>query len=341
MTAPPSSRQQNAGVALMIVLLVVAMISLVAVQIGSLLQLGIRQAGNREQYQQAQWFALGGERLARSLIESAFEHDKRIHPGQAWAMPGRRYPIDGGSIRLDIRDQGACFNLNALSALTTDQDGSKQKPPQAVRQLASLIQALGGSEAETAQLLEPLRDWLDEDNLTTGLRGAEDLYYTARQPPYLPANGPLASLSELGFIRGFRRDDDYVPLSEELRPWLCAPPDRDLLLNLNSLGANRLALLSALFEGKVPTDRLTQALNARPAGGFRSADEFWQRLAGDESLAGRLDAQVRPQLRVTSDFFLARIEVNLHETNLVLYSRIQVRNDQTAVYQRHYGALNE
>ena len=60
-----AARQHGRGMALMVVLLVVALISLIATHLGSLVQLNIRQAANREQYQQAYWFALGGEKLAR------------------------------------------------------------------------------------------------------------------------------------------------------------------------------------------------------------------------------------------------------------------------------------
>ncbi|NVK44509.1 MAG: type II secretion system minor pseudopilin GspK [Oceanospirillaceae bacterium] len=336
---PTTNRQRQRGVALIMVLLVVALISLVTVQLGSQLQLSIRQAANREQYQQAYWYGLGGERLARQLIESALQHDRRIHPGQAWARPGRRYPIDGGSIRIDIRDQGSCFNLNALGRITTTDSPGKQ--PRALRQLRSLMAALGGEADEIAALSEPLQDWLDADTLTSGRYGAEDLYYTRQQPPYLPANGPLVSLSELSLVRGFRRDADRSPLADRLRPYLCALPDSELRLNLNSLDATRLPLLSSVFEGQVPRASLQRLLRERPADGFRSADDFWLRLTADETLVGKIDAQVRPQLRVSSDHFLVRVEVDHYQANLVLYSRIDVNNGSTSVYQRHYGDLNE
>ncbi|MFB8830789.1 type II secretion system minor pseudopilin GspK [Azotobacter sp. CWF10] len=343
-----AARQHGRGMALMIVLLVVALISIIATHLGSLVQLNIRQAANREQYQQAYWFALGGERVARKLLESALKTDKRTHPRQAWADPRLSYPIDGGVIRIRIQDQNACFNLNALSTLNTPQDASQTKEPLLLRQFARLLEELGADESQTAQLVEPLRDWLDNDTLPTGVKGAEDLFYTGLEPAYLPANGPLADPTELYLIDGFRQlaakaRDDEQSFLHRLRPYLCALPDTKLQVNVNSLGPEQAPLLSALFEGQVPLGLLTQWLSERPAEGFGNVDEFWAllRQSGDDTLSSDVDAAVKTQLRVSSEFFLARIEVDYHDANLVLLSRIQIRNGTSAVYQRHYGALDE
>jgi len=341
-------RQHGRGMALMIVLLVVALISIIATHLGSLIQLNIQQAANREQYQQAYWFALGGERLARNLLESALKADRRTHLRQAWADPQLSYPIDGGVIRLRIQDQTACFNLNALSTLSTPQDASQTEEPLLLRQLARLLEELGADESQRVQLVEPLRDWLDKDSLPSGLRGAEDLFYTALEPAYLPANGPLADPTELHFIDGFRQLaargwSDERGLLRRLRPYLCATPGTRLQVNLNTLGPEQAPLLSALFEGRVPLALLTQWLSERPAEGFRNVDEFWAllRRSGDDTLSTDVDAAVKAQLRVSSEFFLARIEVDYQDTNLVLQSQIMVRNGTSAVYQRQYGAPDE
>ncbi|GAB3375882.1 type II secretion system minor pseudopilin GspK [Azotobacter armeniacus] len=332
--------------ALMVVLLVVALISIIATHLGSLVQLNIQQASNREQYQQAYWFALGGERLARGLIESAIKADHRIHLSQAWANPRISYPIDGGHIKVSIQDQAACFNLNVLSSLNTPQDGPQTEQPLPLRQLVHLMKELGASEYQISQLVEPLRDWLDNDTLPTGLKGAEDLFYTNLDPAYLPANGPLTDLTELNFIDGFRhmahqsRDEEQGFL-ERLRPFLCVLPGVKPLVNLNTVKPEQAPLLSALFEGQVPTTQLIQWLSDRPVEGFQRIDEFRKLLEVESMLTSGIEAVIRTQLKVTSEFFLARIEVNYHDANLVLHTRIHVQNGASVVYQRHYGAFNE
>jgi len=332
------------GVALILVLLVVALMTIVATQLGSLLQLNIQQASNREQYQQAYWYALGGERLARGLIEAALTADNRIHLGQAWASPLLSYPIDGGFMQLQIQDQRACFNINALSALNTAQDSSQDQNPRPLRQLAALLLALDLDPGLGSQLLEPLRDWLDSDSLPTGVNGGEDLFYTNQTPPYLPANGPLVDLSELAFIDGFRADgqrsDEESQQLQELRGALCALPSDTLELNLNTLTEEQAPLLGALFEGKVSNADAQQWIVDRPTEGFTDVDQFWAPLVADPQFAASIDATVKDQLNVSSDFFLARVEVNYYDANLVVYTRIKVRDGKPFVYQRHYGALN-
>jgi len=346
-----AARRQSRGMALMIVLLVVALISVVATQLGSLIQLNIQQASNRERYQQAYWFALGGERLARELLAAALATDKRIHLQQAWANPLLAYPIEGGTIRIRIRDQQNCFNLNALSPLGTPQDAAQEtaqrEQPLPLRQLAQLLQTLDASASQVEQRLDPLRDWLDSDTLPSGLNGAEDLFYTKLQPPYLPANGPLVDPSEVNFIDGFRRtaygagDSEAQDLLKKLRPYLCTLPSDKQLVNLNTLEVQQAALLSALFEGEVAPEQLSQLLNQRPAEGFMNVDEFRELLHAEELLTSGIEAILRAQLGVSSEFFLARIEVEYHEANLLLYSAIHLRNGSSVVYQRRHGVLDE
>ncbi|HEY5718412.1 MAG TPA: type II secretion system minor pseudopilin GspK [Motiliproteus sp.] len=345
-----SVRQQatpsrQGGVALILVLLVVALMSIVATQLGSLLQLNIQQASNREQYLQAYWFARGGERLARGLIEAALEADNRLHLGQAWASPLLSYPIDGGFMQVRIIDQQACYNLNALSELNTDQDGSTTALPKPVSQLHGLMTALDVDPALIGRWVDPLRDWLDKDNLPTGVDGAEDLYYTNRTPPYLPANGPLHDLTELAFIDGLGLSD--TPRSDEereqlagVRQQLCVVPAAELKLNVNTLTEEQTALLVGLFEGKITTEDAAEWLEARPEDGFNDVDAFWAQVVANETLAASIDVTTKDQLRVDSEFFLARVEVNYYDANLILYARIKVRDGKPTVYQLHYGRMD-
>jgi len=339
------SRRRSRGVALVLVLLVVALMSIVATQLGSLLQLNIQQASNREQYQQAYWYAQGGERLARGLIEAALEANNRIHLEQAWASPLLSYPIDGGYMQIGIVDQQACFNLNAFSGLETPQDGPVTAEPKPVRQFNALLAALELDPGLGAQLVEPLRDWLDRDSLPTGINGAEDLYYTNQTPPYLSANGPLFDLSELAFVDGVGRSQN--PRSDEerqqlqsLRQQLCVVASDLVELNVNTLRAEQAPLLTGLFEGKVSNDDSKEWIEARPADGFADVDGFWALVVADPAIAALIDVATKDQLRVSSDFFLARVEVNYYDANLVVYSRIKVRDGKPVVYQRHYGGLD-
>lgn len=338
------SRQQ--GVALILVLLVVALMSLVATALMSRVGLDVRRVANQAEARQAQWYGLGGERLARGLIEASLRADDRIHLEQAWASPLLSYPIDGGFMQLAVEDLQSCFNLNALSATATPQGGETEAPARVLAQFESLVRAVDEEGLlHPRGLLEPLRDWLDADTLPTGLAGAEDLYYTRLDPPYLPANGPLGGVSEINLTSGVRDlylqdDEESLEVLRRLQDFLCALPTEDWVLNLNTLGEDDLPLLMALFEGELEREQLEDWLAQRPPEGYREVDEFWSHIEADEALSERLDSTVKEQLAVTSGFFLARVQVSLYDAQRVVRAWLRVEDGQPRTWRRQYGVLD-
>lgn len=52
-------------------------------------------------------------------------------------------------------------------------------------------------------LADALTDWMDEDDSTTGIGGAESSYYLGLTEPYTAKNAVLETLDELAMVRGF------------------------------------------------------------------------------------------------------------------------------------------
>ncbi|MEH6822967.1 MAG: type II secretion system minor pseudopilin GspK [Motiliproteus sp.] len=331
---------QQQGIALIMVLLIVAVVSIVATQTSSRIQFEIQKAQNRQQYQQGYWYALGAERLARGLIEAA-KKDPTVHLDQAWANTFLTYPIDGGLMSIQISDQQTCFNLNALSTLNTPEINQPQLPL-LQRQLTQLLIELDADQNQIPQLIEPLLDWLDSDTLPTGYQGVEDLHYSSLTPAYLPANGALSDISELGLIDGFRpTDPQQREFLERLQPYLCTLPSDTTVININTLPADRAPLLAALSEAKISAEDIQALLEDRPADGYADVNAFWDLLPAPASGQPPLDQSLKNSLAVTSEFFLARIQISYYDANLILYSYIMMTADQPTTYQRRYGGPNE
>lgn len=335
-TGLPAKQQ---GVALILVLLIVAVVSIIATETSSRIQFEIQKAQNLQQYQQSYWYALGAERLARGLLEAA-KNDPTVHLDQAWANALLSYPIDGGAMSIQISDQQNCFNVNALATLNTP-EVSQPELPLLQRQLTQLLVELDADPSQIPQLMEPLLDWLDSDTLPSGYQGVEDLHYSALNPAYLPANGRLSELSELRRIEGFNPTDaQQRAFIDRLRPYLCALPSAALLININTLPAAHAPLLAALSEATIPLLDLQEALESRPAKGYADIDEFWNLLPVPAD-GTPLDERLKTVLALSSEFFLARIQVRYYDANLILYSHIQITADQPTTYQRRYGGPNE
>ncbi|TKB46682.1 type II secretion system minor pseudopilin GspK [Thalassotalea mangrovi] len=110
------SRTNNQrGVALVIVLMVIALTTILATQMSSSLIFQQQRNENLESNQQAYWYAMGAEAFAKSVLYQDFQDDKNVtHLGQRWAIGETRFPVDLGEISGEIKDAQACLNLNAL-----------------------------------------------------------------------------------------------------------------------------------------------------------------------------------------------------------------------------------
>jgi type II secretory pathway component PulK len=91
-------------------------------------------------------------------------------------------------IRFGLEDESTKLNLNTL--LLADEyaeNGARQ-----------ILMALPGM---TEEIADAILDWIDPDNEPREY-GAEADYYAMLDPPYLPKNGPLESIEELLLVRG-------------------------------------------------------------------------------------------------------------------------------------------
>ncbi|HWP35645.1 MAG TPA: type II secretion system minor pseudopilin GspK [Thermodesulfobacteriota bacterium] len=200
-----SDRARQRGVALVLALLVVALLTATILPFLYDGRVERSVAANLYTGLQAATLAASGVEVAEALLRQDAADDanpqaKKPHPyaydglDEIWA----RYndlplAVAGGVVSLAVADEGGKINLNNLVSPTG--------PPnefwlQAVRRL------LARREQDPA-LVEPLVDWLDRDSQPFGFGGAEESYYLGLTPPYRPADGPLATVAELRLVKGW------------------------------------------------------------------------------------------------------------------------------------------
>lgn len=187
-------RARESGVALVTVLLVVALATVAAVHMSRQTRLDLHRTGNRLALAQAHQIALGGEHWAASVLarvrrsEDYAGVDAR---NQAWARLPPPLPVEGGQVRGSIRDMQGRLNLNSLG--TGDRIDAV-----ALERFERLLEALE-IDPRAAQAVI---DWMDGNRETTYPAGGEDDYYLTLDPPYLAANRPVATATELRLVRG-------------------------------------------------------------------------------------------------------------------------------------------
>lgn len=99
-----------------------------------------------------------------------------------------------GEIRFGLECESAKINLNTLLDDDDDDDDDGGSPADARNRLMALPNM-------TEELADAILDWLDADDDPREF-GAEADYYQSLDAPYRPANGPIACLEELLYVRG-------------------------------------------------------------------------------------------------------------------------------------------
>lgn len=266
------SPTKQRGVALIVVLLIVAMVVIIATNITSRNQLSMRRTLNLAQYDQAYWYAISAEELAKKILKQDLDDSEgRVHKQQYWAMSDVVFPAEYGEIAGKITDMRSCFNLNALSVTTKDVENGQPKLPLAAKQYKALLVSLGMDDFTADHLTQTLKDYIDEDTVASPY-GAEDAEYEARNVPYRAANTLMNHRSELRAVIGYTQD-----IYLKLLPYICVIPGSDRqLLNVNTIDVEQAALLAAMLDNQISVGEAESIINQRPGDGFAKIDDFYE-----------------------------------------------------------------
>lgn len=171
------------------------------------------------------------------------------------------------------------------------------------------------------ELAQAIADWIDADQEPLFPDGAEDSDYNVLTPPYLAANRSMHSISELRLVKGMD-----TAAYDKLAPLVCALPS-NTPLNVNTAPA---IILAALADDQDPKE-LENVLANRPAEGYQQVDEFLD--AANLSV----DASLKAQLSVASEYFAVQIEVQLGDGRAMLYSVLQRDSQRIRILRRSFG----
>jgi general secretion pathway protein K len=329
------------GAILIVVILIAALISIIAIRIYSGLALDSRRTVNIIDSDRAYYYALGAEELALQLLKDSFnnqskEESNKVYLGQPWAQKGMVFPIDGGQLAGEINDMSACFNLNSIlgksrskkksndSLNDTDPDTGlplalpSDKPTDGQVLLEELFkQLIPDTEFSPKILAARVRDWLDSDDQPYQSDGAEDGEYQLNDIPYRTGNTLMGSVEELRTIAGFSAE-----MVETVAPYLCALPSAEMnTLNINTVDENQSELLIVLYEN-LSVEDAKDILQSRPASGYDQGS-FKDKLTKD--------AKLRPQaaglIAFDSDRFMINAEALVGRGRARLQSLIE-RDDK-------------
>ncbi|HEY7585692.1 MAG TPA: type II secretion system minor pseudopilin GspK [Candidatus Deferrimicrobiaceae bacterium] len=223
-----SGRRNDAGVALLITLLVLVLIVILAMEI---FRTGARAA---------QTGAFGRDSIRASLIAEAGAAAARIALrenakqfaydtlDQVWSRPVPQIDLGDGTILVAVEDEERKINLNRL-VLTNGNAPDEQR-------LAVFRKLLVILDIEPS-FADAVVDWLDNDDAPR-VGGAESAYYLSLPFPYRAKNDLFDTLDELRLVRGFTPEK-----FEKLKPFLTVHSSG--AVNLNTAPKELLMALSA------------------------------------------------------------------------------------------------
>jgi general secretion pathway protein K len=322
--------QRNKGVALLLVLLIVAFVSIIATQMGSKLQLQASRAINIKDNNQAQWYAMGAEQYALKAIAQLLEEaDGVIHLEQPWAEEDIRFPLPGGELQVSLTDLQSCFNVNALQS-----EEKANGPDPLAEAFKRLLQAdsLEIPSYEADVFSDSLLDWLDTDDRIRPF-GAEDSDYEAKLPPYLPANNLMVDVSELRMVHGANRE-----WLTKLLDWVCVlPNDSNFKLNVNTIKPEQAPILHALLGNGISLRDVESIIASRKPDGFEEVADF---LALPEITALELSDKQREWFDVSTDYFMLYSKASYNDASFSMKSVLKVNdNNSVAVTYREFGGF--
>jgi general secretion pathway protein K len=249
----PKKRSER-GIALLVVLLGLALMTLIVVDFASETGLGFVSAANqsneiRAYYLARSAIAAGLALLAQSSRMQAMVQQPSDSLQDPWAVPFPPLNLDGGQINMSVVDEARKVNINLL--ITNE----GQVNPQQAAIFERLFTVLGVDP----RILPAITDWLDPDSIEAP-DGAESDYYLRLTPPYQARNGPMPTIGDLRMIKGI---NDAV--FNRIAPFITVMPETQV--NANTASPEVLMALSPqLMEDPKAVKEILEARLIKPFG---------------------------------------------------------------------------
>ena len=296
------------GVALITAVLMVALATILAIEIGFKGYLSQRRAMTVFALDQGFQVALGAEALAADILMGS--DMKTTDFSQKWATPIRNLPIDGGGasgeLTGELEDMTGRFNLNQLAEPANPSDAAQKKRQQAYIEQFKRILQMADLEEEWA---DKIVDWIDSDTNPTFPNGAEDDLYTSQSPPYHAANRHITRVSELLALPNFG-----LERFQKLEPLVTALP-ADAVINVCT--APGIVLDSFSVTQRQYSRDPDWLVKQRASGCFPARQVLSAALSGDEQ------ERITEAASETSSYFRATVVVTIGSNQFTLYSLLK------------------
>lgn len=233
-------KNNEKGMALLLVLIVVTLLTSILMELSYSTLIEQRLAETFRDNTRAYFLARGGITAGQKLLLT--DNNEYDALTETWAGGISSYPVGEGFVSLTVKDLNGQLGINSLVI------GNN---PQTVVVDCFYRLLLALEVDDPAELTAGVIDWLDQgddtfqliqtDGLDIPVVGAENLYYQGLALPYACKNGPLESLDELLLVKGFTKD-----IFKIVSPYLAVTDSKQI--NINTAERGVLLSLSSKIE---------------------------------------------------------------------------------------------
>ena len=195
---PQSTIRNQEGIALVMVLWVMAILSVVVLEFSFAMRTEVNITQNYKEELQLYGMAQGG--VHRAIAELIYKHDPKVQQlrktltteeippdKKEWVTDGRSYflPFGQGTCEIKVMSEAGKVNINLVSESM-------------LRKIITLL----GLEGEMRDIVvDSILDWKDPDDFYR-VNGAENSYYQSLKESYYCKNAYFDSIEELLLVRG-------------------------------------------------------------------------------------------------------------------------------------------
>ncbi len=301
------------GVALVLALAVIALLVSLVVDFSYTMMVDLTLAANLRDGQKAFYAARSGVELAKHLLQKddpaydALDEDWALLPEH----PGFLAADDEGKFKVTIEDEAAKIPINKL--IIKDNTGAKIIVNKDI--LGQLERLFAVLELDP-ELIDPIIDWLDPDNIP-GPSGAEDAYYQGLPSPYPCKNGPLDALEELLLVKGMTKEILYGTEEKKgLIHFLTIYSDDKGLVNINTASAEVIQSLSPDIDQNL-AQALVEYLHENPFTEKINCDDIKQLSPGMDAVCEQI---FKSLCDIKSTTFSLRVEGQVRDIKKVIYT---------------------
>lgn len=331
--------RKQKGVALLVVLILLVMMSALAAKISQQFCRNLQKTHYQVSQQQLRWAMLAQEKVVKDRLQTdASGESKPLDPEGDWHQPletrGEDYTVVS-----QVEDAQDCFNVNNLLAAEKVTQGQNApaapEKPRNEQIVEQILTESGLSHTTAEEVYQQLVDYLDGD-ATTAKEGAESDAWAGVVPARQPANQMMRAIAEIRQLPAFPAAA-YPKVSK----LLCALPDTASKVDVNTLKPEQAALLAALFPGKITEDDALRLIDSRPETGWENMETFSKAL--EQTFPQLKDdlPQVAELLSTSSRYFRVNYTGNTDELTLRVVSQLQVNNEagEIVTWQRRYRMI--